>query len=311
MGSGPFAMASLEALAGSGHDIALIVCQPDRPKGRGHQTQESEVKIWARSKNIEVYQPEKSKDPDAISKINGMGADIHVVVSFGQILPAALLNAPRLGAVNIHASLLPKYRGAAPIEWAIARGELETGVCSQRMVSKLDAGALYLSRKIAIGPETQAPDLHGSLAALGAQVLLETLAGLENGTLQAHEQDETQASFAPLLKKADGAADFTLPAHELKNRWRAFVKRPGFYVSRAGLIFKVLGLTIGEPAGQAAPGQALEEGERGYRIACGQGQSIWLERLLPPAGKPMAAAEFARGHRLPADAPWQTPRFEA
>ncbi len=311
MGSGPFALASLEALASSGHEIKLLVCQPDRPKGRGHQVQEPEVKTWARAKNIEVYQPEKSKAPEAIERINQVAADLHVVVSFGQILPAALLDAPRLGAVNIHGSLLPKYRGAAPIEWAIAKGEHETGVCSQRMVSKLDAGALYLSRKIAIGPNDQGPDLHLSLASLGAQILLETLAGLEAGKLKAIEQDESQATYAPLLKKADGAVDFSLSAAELHRRWRAFVKRPGFFMVRAGLSFKVLSLTIGEPASQAVPGQARDESERGYRIACGQGQSIWLERLLPPAGKPMAAVEFARGHRLPNDALWLTPRFEA
>jgi methionyl-tRNA formyltransferase len=307
LGTGAFAVPSLRALAAAGHELAVVVCQPDRPKGRGHQLQAPPLKVAALALGLDVLQPERLRDPAQHGALTAAGLDLLCVVSYGQILPQAVLDAPRLGCVNVHASLLPRWRGAAPIEWALAEGDAETGVCVQRMVYRLDAGDVLLSRRRVLGPGDDAPALHAELAVSGAELLVEAVRGLAEGSLSGRPQDESQVRLAPLLRKSDGFLDFSLPRRVMLNRFRAFKERPGASVDLDAVeTLKVLAM---EDAGEAGgePGALLEIGSKGFRIACGDG-SVWLERLRPPSGKEMGAADYARGRRLSLGARFAAPR---
>lgn len=297
MGSGDFAIPSLRALKSAGHDVALVICQPDRPKGRGQALQAPPVKREAEALGLALWQPERMKDPESVRVFEAAKLDLACVVSYGQILPQAVLDAPRLGCINLHASLLPRWRGAAPIERALAAGDAASGVCVQRMVQRLDAGDVLLSLRRALGPGDDAPALHLELARSGAELLLRAIEGLAAGSLKGEAQDESLATLAPMLTKNDGALDFSRTRRELLNRFRAFKERPGLSTAmEGGLALKILALADAGEAG-GPPATLLEIGERGFRVACADG-SLWLEQLRPPSGKSMRAADFARGHRL-------------
>jgi methionyl-tRNA formyltransferase len=246
-----------------------------------------------------------------LERLKAVQADLLCVVAYGQILPKALLDAPKLLPVNVHASLLPKYRGAAPIEWAVAAGETETGVCVQKMAERLDAGDVLAVSTLAIGPDESAASLHPKLAALGAELLSRTVADLAAGKAPSLKaQDEAQASYAPLLKKSDGAADFSLGARSLYDRYRAFKARPGFYVSLDGETLKVSKASLG---GEVKADAALlkQVSSRGFEVACADGQSFWLEEVQPQGGKAMPAADYARGHGIEAGKRLAVPVFQA
>lgn len=300
LGTGPFAVPSLQALLAAKHQIQLVICQPDRPSGRGHQLHAPAIKTAALEAGLEVFQPEKLRDPAAVERALRDEPDALAVVAYGQLLPTSLLEAPRLGGVNVHGSLLPRWRGAAPIQWALAAGDAVTGVCTQRMVAKLDAGDVYLSHPLAIAPDDDTDTLFAKLAPLGAALLVETLKGLEEGTLSAQPQDEALVTLAPLIKKEDGQADLRLPAKQLWQRWRAFKRSPGFHARSAkhgGL--KIIELRVGREDGTAEPGLVLGLDEaQGIEVACGLGQSVWLAQVQPENGKPMAGAAYARGRAL-------------
>lgn len=298
MGTGPFAVPSLEALVSAGHQVLTVVCQPDRPRGRGQALQPPAVKVAAEKLGLPVFQPEKVKDPAAVSQLAALNADLGCVAAFGQILPDALLKAPRLGCVNVHASLLPRYRGAAPIAWAIARGETETGITVQQMVLRLDAGDILVQKKTAILEQDDTDSLTLRLSGLGAQALLETLAGLEAGTLKALPQEESQATLAPLLKKEDALVDFSQDPLQLRNRCRAFKKWPGFVFQMHGTTFKAHEVEPGLAAAGGNPGTLLESTAEGWRIACGSDGSVWVRKIQPPSGKIMTPAEYSRGHKV-------------
>ena len=308
-GTGEFAVPSLKALVAAGHEVALVVCRPDRPRGRGHQTQPPPLKQAAQELGLRVWQPERVRDPESQKTFASEPLDLACVVSYGQILPATVLEFPRLGCVNVHASLLPRWRGAAPIEWALASGDGETGVCVQKMVQRLDAGDVLLSRRRVLGPEDDAPGLHRELALSGAGLLVEAVRGLESGTLKGAAQDESRVSLAPMLKKSDGFLDFTRPRAEILNRFRAFKARPGAGTAlQGGEALKVLALEDGgEATGEA--GRLLEIAGQGLRIACKDG-SLWLERVLPGSGRPMDAAAYARGRRLEPGALFTAPAHQ-
>jgi methionyl-tRNA formyltransferase len=296
-GTGEFAVPSFEALRASGHQVLRAVCQPDRPKGRGHQLQAPPLKLAALGAGVEVFQPEKVRDADAVARVLEGGPDLAVVVSYGQLLPEAVLKGPRLGCVNVHASLLPRWRGAAPIEWALASGDPETGVSIQRMVRQLDAGDVLAvwSRRLTAADE--APALHRELAVEGAHLLLKAVAELEAGTAQARPQDPAAVTLAPLLKKSDGVLDFSRSRAEVLRRFRAFKERPGVVAAlEGGEPLRVLAVSDGgERAG--VPGTLLEIGAQGFTVACADGV-VHLERLRPPSGKEMGAADYARGRGL-------------
>ena len=297
LGTGDFAVASLRALVAAGHDLALVVCQPDRPKGRGQQLQSPPLKRAALELGLTVEQPQRMREPGAVAAFAQAGLDLACVVAYGQILPQAVLDAPRLGCVNVHASLLPRWRGAAPIEWALAAGDAETGVCVQRMVYKLDAGDVLLSHRRALTPQDDGPGLHAELALAGAQLLLRAVEGLAQGTLTGRPQDEGGVSLARLLKKEDGALDPAWPRAQLLNRFRAFRARPGVWVQvQGGELLKLHAIAdAGSQGGE--PGRLLALGERGFKLACADG-AVWLEQVQPPNGRAMPAADYARGHAV-------------
>jgi methionyl-tRNA formyltransferase len=308
MGTGEFGVPSLQALKRAGHAIALVVCQPDRPKGRGQQLQAPPLKQAALDLGLEVFQPEKLRAPEAVERLKAAKADLGCVVSYGQILSQAALDAPRLGCVNVHGSLLPRWRGAAPIEWAVASGDAETGVCVQRMVLKLDAGDVIVAARLPLQATDEAAQLHQRLALLGAEALLEAVALLEADRAVAQAQDEALASYAPMLKKADGFLDPAWTSKVLLDRFRAFKARPGIHVQlEGGDLLKVQAMSSGTQGGPGAAGRLLSiDEEKGFEMGTADG-SVWLAQVQPPSAKAMPAAAYARGRHLKTGAQFVMP----
>ncbi len=297
LGTAEFAVPALEALIRAGHRVETVVCQPDRPRGRGHRVQAPPVKEAALRLGLKVRQPENLRDPAEAAALRSLGLDLACVVAYGQILTEEALSAPRLGCVNVHASLLPRWRGAAPIEWALASGDRETGVCVQRMVRRLDAGDVLVRRVRAVGPQDDAPGLHRELARDGAEALVEALRGLEAGGLDGEAQDESLATYAPLLRKADGFLDFRGTRRETLDRFRAFKERPGVRtVLAAGETVRLMELTP-DAAGPSGPAGTWSVEPGGLRVSCSDG-AVGVGRIVPPSGRPMPAADYVRGMGL-------------
>ncbi len=296
-GSPEFAVPSLEAVVRAGHHVAAVITQPDRPAGRGLQPTPSPVKQRAHELGLAVMQPERIRDAEFIECIRALEPDAGVVVGYGKIIPPAVFQIPKHGIVNVHASLLPRYRGAAPIEWAIANGETRTGVTTIRIDEGLDTGDILLQRETEIGPEETAIELRSRLAEMGAELLLETLAGLEAGAIQPRPQDHAQATLAPMLRKEDGRIDWNRTAAEIARRVRAFVPWPGAYTWLRG---KLLHLWRARPITAASPGPPATLVSAGERLlaCCGQGTALEILELQLEGRKRMSAAEFLRGFRL-------------
>lgn len=298
LASGAFAVPSLEALVAAGHEVAALVTQPDRVSGRGLALVPPKVKPVAERHGIRVLQFERVRRPEAQEALRQLMPELQVVVAFGQILPRAVIDIAPRGTVNVHASLLPRLRGAAPIQWAIANGDTETGVTTMQIDEGLDTGSLLLSRSLAIAPEETAAELEPRLARLGGELLVETLAGLESGTLTAVPQDPARATLAPLLRKEDGRVDWTLPAHAIACRARGFYPWPGAYTQHDGRLLKLIRVRERpEPAG-AAPGEVVEASAAGVSVACGQDTRLLLEEVQPESRKAMPAGAWAQGARL-------------
>ena len=299
LGSGAFAVPSLAALLDAGHEVAALVTQPDREKGRGRALAVPPAKALAERRGVPVLQPRRIKEPAAIEALRALRPDVQVVVAYGQILPRAVIDIPRLGTVNVHSSLLPRYRGAAPIHWAVVEGERETGVTTMLIDEGLDTGPTLLARATPIGPEETAPELEARLGPLGAEVLLETLDGLERGTLAPRPQDHARATLAPILKKEDGRIDWARPAEEIARRVRGLLPWPGTVTTVAGGDLKVLRARV-EPgaAVEAAPGTLLAVDREGLLVAAGAGTRLRLLEVQPESRRPMPAAAYAAGARL-------------
>jgi methionyl-tRNA formyltransferase len=299
LGSGLFAVPSLEALCDAGHEVAALVTQPDREKGRGRALAATPTKVVAERRGVPVLQPRRIKDPQAIEDLRALGPDVQVVVAYGQILPRAVIDIPRLGTVNVHSSLLPRYRGAAPIHWAVVNGETETGVTTMLIDEGLDTGPTLIARSTPIGPEETAPELEARLARIGAEVLIETLDGLARGTLAARPQDHAQATLAPILKKEDGRIDWSVPAEAIARRVRGLLPWPGSVTSWAGGELKVLRAHV-EPAAarEDPPGAIVSVDREGIVVAAGGGSRLRLLEVQPESRKAMAAPAFAAGARL-------------
>jgi methionyl-tRNA formyltransferase len=298
-GTPEFAVPSLEALAEAGHDIALVVTQPDRPVGRKQELQASAVKQAALKRGIEVVQPEKIRNnAEFEARLRQIAPEAIAVVAYGRIIPAWMLALPRLGNINVHGSLLPKYRGAAPIQWALANGEVVTGVTTMLLDAGLDTGPMLRRRDLAVGAEETSVEISPKLAALGADLLVETLAGLEAGTVKPQPQDEAQATLAPLLKREDGRIDFARTAREIFNRWRGFQPWPGAYAEFRGekLIARRLAVASAA-AGNAEPGQLISDSDK-LLVACGAGSWVELAEVQPAGRRAMSGVEFIRGHGL-------------
>ena len=302
MGTPAFACPSLEALLRAGHEIALVVTKPDKPRGRSGRPMPPEVKRAALSHGLPVLQPEDVNAPDFLAKFCEAAPDVIVTAAFGQKLGNELLAIPRMGGVNVHPSLLPKYRGAAPINWAIIRGEAETGVTIFRMAQRLDAGEIISQVATPIHPDETAGELTGRLAALGAEALVKTLADMAAGRASCRPQAPQGATRAPMLKKEDGAMDWTRPADELRNFVRGMTPWPGAFTFHAGgaapqpMRVTVLSTAAAtDPVPGAAPGVVLGVDKSGIAVATGRG-ILRILRLKPAGGRELSAEEYVRGH---------------
>jgi methionyl-tRNA formyltransferase len=303
-GTPRFAVPTLEALIAAGHEIALAVTQPDKPVGRKQEMAPPPVKQTAMAAGIPVTQPEKIRNNlEFRAQLEAIAPDAIVVVAYGRIIPPWMLALPRLGCINLHASLLPKYRGAAPIQWAVAMGETVTGNSTMLLEEGLDTGPILLQQEVPIVPEQTAADLFDVLAQAGPPLVVETLTGLADGSIQPKPQDHARATLAPLLDREDGHMDFAArTAIELKNRWRGFQPWPGAFAMLDGKKLIVHRMDVAEARGGAAdPGQVRVEGQR-LLVACAQGTWLELLELQLEGKKRMAAAEFLRGAQLAADA---------
>src|SRR5262249_31834818 len=260
-------------------EVLAVLTQPDRPRGRGQELSQSAVKQAAIAAGITVHQPEKVRSPEVQQLLKQRAPDAIVVIAYGQIIPARFLPIPKHGCINLHASLLPKYRGAAPINWAIANGETKTGVSSMRIDAGMDTGDMLLRREIEIGPNETAPELAARLADLGAPLITETLRGLADGTIQSVAQDQSAATYAPILKKEDGRINWNLSAQSTYNRMRGFTPWPGAYTSFRGQLCHLWGAPVSTPSREksvaGSPGTlALANGS--VLVACGDATSLRL-----------------------------------
>ncbi len=292
-------MPTLQALIAAGHEIPLVVSQPDRPVGRSQALTAPPVKETAIVAGLEVTQPEKIKsNAEFRQRLEAIAPDAIVVVAYGRIIPPWMLALPRLGCINLHASLLPKYRGAAPIQWAVAMGESITGNTTMLLEEGLDTGPILLQQEITIAPEQTAADLFDVLAKDGAPLVVETLAGLEDGTIVPKQQDHTRATLAPILDRKDGLMDFAArTATEIWNRWRGFQPWPGAYTTLVGKKLIAHKLQVAEKVAPGVPGTVDFAGHR-LLVACAQDTWVEITELQMEGKKRMAASDFLRGAGL-------------
>ena len=294
MGTPEFAVPTLERLHEQGHSLLAVVTQPDRPAGRGRRLTPSPVKERALKLALPVHQPEKIKSEEAYILLRETAPEVIVVVGYGQIIPRRVLELPPLGCINVHSSLLPKYRGAAPVNWAIARGETMTGVTTMRLIFELDAGPILLQRSTPIGADESAPEVLARLAPLGADLLVETLEGLARGAIEPREQNHAEATFAPILKREDGQIDWSLSAAEIANRVRGFDPWPGAYTAFRG---KRLRIRRAHAIDGRADAGRIEAAAGAIRIGCGGGGLLEALELQLEGRNRIAAAEFIRGYQ--------------
>jgi methionyl-tRNA formyltransferase len=293
MGTPDFALQTLQGLIDAGCALVGVYTQPDRPKGRGKQMAAPPVKELARQHGIPVYQPQKLRQPEVVAELEALAPDLIVVVAYGQILPKSVLDIPTHGCINVHASLLPKYRGAAPINKAIIDGATETGITTMYMDVGLDTGDMLVKMTLPIGAEETAGELHDRLAVLGRETMEETLRQLCAGTLQREVQDDTRSTYAPMMKKEDGRIDWSRSALDVHNLVRGLDPWPGAYTSLDGELLK-LARTTPQDNGDAPPGTVIAADRDGVRIACGNG-SLLVRELQLAGRKRLAAADFLRG----------------
>lgn len=296
LGTPPFAVATLEAMVAAGHTVLEVYTQPDRPKGRGQELAMSAVKQAAVALGLPVEQPEKVRRPEVVEHLRQLAPDVMVVVGYGQLIPQNIIDIPRFGIVNVHGSLLPKYRGAGPIQWAVANGETETGVTTMQINAGLDTGDMLLKATMPIGPEETAVEVGERMAKLGAGLLIETLAGLAAGTIVPERQNDAEATLAPILAKSDGVIDWTWPAHKIHNRTRGFFPWPGTATQFRGQGLRLWKTREDAPT-TAAPGTILG-GKDKLLVACGEGTSIELLEVQQEGRKRVSGRDFRNGLRI-------------
>jgi methionyl-tRNA formyltransferase len=294
-GTPRFAAPTLEALVYPGFLVRLVVTQPDKPRGRGLTLSPSPVKQSALALELPLTQPESIKNNDELrAQLTALKPDAIIVVGYGRILPQWMIDLPRLGNINLHASLLPKYRGAAPIQWAIARGEEVTGVTTMRIDAGLDTGDILLQKEIRINPEDTAETLAPTLAAIGADLIVDTLRGLQAGTVRQRPQDHEKATLAPILKKEDGRIDFRLSAQEICNRLRGFQPWPGAFTTFRGKNLHIWDAAVSQRS--LPPGELLIESDLLF-VGCRGGTALAPLELQPEGKKRMAVRDFVHGYR--------------
>jgi methionyl-tRNA formyltransferase len=298
MGTPEFAVPSLEGLAASGHSVQLVVTQPDRPKGRGRRMEPPPVKRFAEGLGLRVIQPESMRDETVLRALAAAEADFFVVVAFGHILRENLLKLPRLACINVHASLLPAYRGPAPIQWAVINGERETGVTTMIMEKGLDTGDILMTAREPIGPDDTAGTLHDRLARSGAALLGRTLQAFADGTIRRTPQDHAHATYAPLLKKEDGRIDWKRPASALEPFVRGMTPWPGAYAFWEGMRLKIFRVGMSGHPSTAAPGTVLVSSADELVVATGEG-ALSLREVQIASGTRLPISDFLRGCRIP------------
>ena len=297
MGTPDFAVEQLKRLVEDGHEICGVFTQPDKPKNRGMKMTFSPVKEYALICGLDVYQPTKMRDGSALAIVEKLRPELIVVAAYGRILPEDILSAAPMGAINVHSSILPQYRGAAPINWAILDGRKETGVTIMYMAKELDAGDVICMRKTEILPEEDAQELTGRLALLGADALAEAIGQLASGTVVRTPQDHSAFSYAPMLSKELSPMDWSRSAQALHNQVRGLIPWPCATMELGGKKVKVFKTRIGGEV-QAEAGAIVTADKRGLEIACGDGHSLWILQLQAEGGKRMMAADYLRGHPI-------------
>lgn len=298
MGTPEFAVAALESIVKAGHEVIAVFTQPDKAKGRSKALVPTPVKQKAMEYDIPVYQPEKLREQENIDIINKLNPEIIVVAAYGQILPESILNIPKYGCINIHASLLPKYRGAAPIEWSIIDGEEKTGVTTMYMEKGLDTGDMLDQVEVIITPEDTGETLHDKLATEGAGLILVTMEKLEKGEAKRTKQDDSKSNYAVMLKKEMGRIDFTKSADSIERLIRGLIPWPCAYTELDGKQLKLYKAMV-KPMDTSAykPGEIIEVTKKSFTIACGK-DALVIKNLQPEGKKPMDAAAFLNGNKL-------------
>ena len=296
MGTPAFSVPCLERLVSDGYDVAGVFTQPDKPKGRGKQLAAPPVKEAAQRYGIPIYQPRSMRDGEALAVLQTLQPDVAVVTAFGKILPPEILALPRYGCINIHASLLPRYRGAAPIQWCVLNGETVTGVTSMQMDAGLDTGDMLLRAELPIGENMTAGELHDALSALGADVLSRTMAALCAGTLTPQKQDDAQSNYAPMLTKELCPLDFSQTAKQVHDRIRGLYPWPMATLTVGGKTLKVHDSVLCGDAGGCA-GEVMDSVGR-LVVSCGDGRCVELRAVQAEGKKAMPAADFLRGHPI-------------
>jgi len=299
-GTPEFAVPSLRHLAERPEfSIAAVITQPDRPRGRGQQVSASAVKEAALELGLHVYQPETIKSESAQEFLKRAAPDAVVIIAYGQIIPVRLLTIPRLGWLNLHASLLPRYRGAAPIHWAVANGETATGLTTMQIDKGMDTGPTLLRREVAIGPNETAPELAARMSAIGADLITESLLQFDRGAISPVAQELTNVSYAPILKKEDGRIDWSRPAQQIYNRMRGFTPWPGSYTTFRGQTCHLWGRPAqSSPTRTEQPVGEISISGKEIEVTCGEGTFLRLESVQVQGRKKTSALEFANGARL-------------
>ena len=299
MGTPDFAVPSLQALLDAGHEVCGVFTQPDKPKNRGMKLQPPPVKVLAQEHEIPVYQPTSVKDGTALEIIQELAPELIVVAAYGRILPNSILEYPAKGCINVHSSLLPKFRGAAPIHWAVVSGETETGVTIMHMAQELDAGDIIDQIRTPIDPDESVEAVHDRLAELGGKILVDVVEQIANGTATRTPQDSTQATYAPMLSRELSNIDWTQPAKAIHDKIRGLSPWPAASTNIiSDTTIKIFGsVNLGENT-SAAAGTILAAGKQGIDVACGDGKVLRLTQLQAPGGKRMAAADYLRGHPI-------------
>lgn len=296
-GSSNFAVPSLKALTKGPHKVVCVVTQPDKTRGRGLHLQATSVKLAALENGIRIYQPQRVNDAESVKFLKSLNADLFVVGAYGQILSQDVLDIPRIFAINTHASLLPKYRGAGPINWALINGDPTTGVTIIKMISGLDAGPAILSKAIDINESDTAISLEEKLAYLSADLLMESIECAGNNSCSLSEQDESKATFAPKLKKEDGIIEWEKPAYVLYNLIRGCLGWPGAFTYFNGKLLKIYKARVYSSCENASAGEVIKVSREGIAVACGK-DNLLIEELQPEGKKRMAAGDFIIGHKI-------------
>jgi methionyl-tRNA formyltransferase len=305
-GTPQFAVPALRALVESRHDLVALVSQPDRPKGRGQKLQPTPTKVVAESSGTPVLQPTRLRGEEFLEAMRALAPDLGVVAAYGRILPDALLAIPRLGMINIHASLLPRYRGAAPVHRAVINGDEETGVSIMKVVTELDAGPVFAMASRSIGPLETTPEVEEGLAELGTRLLLDVIDQLDSGEPEPAPQDHTQATFAPKIERHEGLVDWTLPAARLHNLVRGLQPWPLVSAILDGIRYLIHRTEI-VPGAEIAPGGTVVQSDGELLVAAGDGGVLRILQIQPEGRRAMSARDFLAGHPIPAGSRFTRP----